>query len=334
MANAPHRRALVTGATGGLGLAVVEALTEAGYAVRATGRDASAKARLEALGAEVALADLTAAGVVEALCAGMDAVFHAAALSSPWGPDAVFQAVNVTATGALLAAAKAAGASSFIFVSSPSIYTRPKDQLGLTEADLPTDRPMNAYAATKGEAERLVLAANAPGFATVAIRPRAIVGPDDKVLLPRVLRLVAGGRFPVMRRGAAMIELTDVRDAAHAMLLADQRRESAAGRPFNISGGRPISMRDLALRLGEALGRPLTLVPVSVGVTMAAAALMQAVCKILPGQPEPPLTPYSVAALAWSQTFDLTQARAVLGYEPRYDAVETAAAMARAGAAA
>ena len=333
MADAPVRRALVTGATGGLGLAVVEALSEAGYAVRATGRDAAARPRLETLGAEVILADLTAAGVAERLCAQSDAVFHVAALSSPWGPDAVFRAVNVTATETLLAAARAAGASSFIFVSSPSIYTRPRDQLGLTEADPPTDRPMNAYAATKGEAERLVLAANAPDFATVAIRPRAIVGPDDKVLLPRVLRLVARGRFPVMRKGAAMIELTDVRDAAHALLLADQRREAAAGRPFNISGGRPVSVRDLALRLGEALGRRLTLVPVSVGVTMAAAAAMQAVCKILPGRPEPPLTPYSVAALAWSQTFDLTQARAVLGYEPRFDPLETAAAMARTGAA-
>ena len=46
---------------------------------------------------------------------------------------------------------------------------------------------------------------------------------------------------------------------------------------------------------------------------------------------EPPLTPYSVAALAYSQTFDLTQARRDLGYEPRFDPLETAIAMARAG---
>lgn len=332
MEGAGPRRALVTGATGGLGLGLVEALVEAGYRVRATGRDAAAKGRLEALGAEVVFADLGALGMAERLCDGIDAVFHAAALSSPWGRPEVFRAINVTATERLLAAAREAGASSFVFVSSPSIYTRPKDQIGLTESDPPTDRPMNAYAATKAEAERLVLAANAPEFATVAIRPRAIVGPDDKVLLPRVLRLVARGRFPVMRRGAAMIELTDVRDAARAMLLADQRRERAAGRPFNISGGRPVSVRDLALQLGDALGKPLTLVPVSVGVAMAAAAAMQAVCKILPGYPEPPLTPYSVAALAWSQTFDLAQAREVLGYEPRYDPLETATAMARSAA--
>lgn len=324
------RQALVTGATGGLGLAVVGALSAAGYAVRATGRDASALPRLESMGAEVRLADLTDPPVAATLCEGVDAVFHAAALSSPWGRPEVFRAINVTATQTLLATAKTAGADSFVFVSSPSIYTRPRDQVGLTEADPMAVRPMNAYAATKGQAERLVLAANAPGFATMAIRPRAIVGPDDKVLLPRVLKLVDGGRFPVMRGGAALIELTDVRDAARALVLADQRRATVAGRPFNISGGRPVAVRDLALSLGEALGRPLTLVPVSVSVAMAAASVMQAVCNLLPGHPEPPLTPYSVAALAWSQTFDLTQAREALGYQALHDPMETAAAMARA----
>lgn len=329
MSQLQPRRALVTGATGGLGLAVVEALRAEGYAVRATGRDPAARARLEALGAEVALADLTDAASAARLCEGIDAVFHAAALSSPWGSDAAFKAINVTATQTLLTAAREAGGDSFVFVSSPSIYTRPKDQVGLTEADPPSDRPMNAYAATKGEAERAVLAANAPRFATVAIRPRAILGPDDKVLLPRVLRLVERGRFPVMRGGRALVELTDVRDAARALVLADIHRAAAAGRPFNISGGKPVTVRELALRLGEALDRPITLVPVSTGAIMAAAAVMQAVCKILPGRPEPPLTPYSVAALAWSQTFDLAQARAVLRYEPRHDPMETAVAMAR-----
>jgi nucleoside-diphosphate-sugar epimerase len=283
------------------------------------------------MGAEVMLADLTAPGVAELLCGGAEAVFHVAALSSPWGPGEVFRTVNVTATQTLLAAARAAGADSFVFVSSPSIYTQPRDRVGLTEADPPAARPMNAYAATKGEAERCVLAANAPGFATVAVRPRAIVGPDDKVLIPRVLRLVEKGRLPVLRAGRALVELTDVRDAAIALLRAAERREAAAGRAFNISGGRPVMVRDLALRLALAMDRPIRLAPASVGLAMAAAAAMEAVCKRLPGRPEPPLTPYSVAALAYSQTFDLTQARAVLGYEPRHDALETAAAMVRAG---
>lgn len=330
MAGGATRRALVTGATGGLGLAVVEALAAEGYAVRASGRDPAARTRLEALGAEVVLADIVEPGTPRRLCEGMDAVFHAAALSSPWGLPELFRRVNVTATARLLEAARAAGADAFVFVSSPSIYARRRDQLGLTEADPPAARPMNAYAATKGEAERLVLAANAPGFATVAVRPRAIVGPDDKVLLPRVLRLVRTGRFPVMRGGRALVELTDARDAARALMLADARRSSVGGQAFNVSGGRPVAVRDLVLRLGDALDRPVRLRPVPVELAMAAAGLMEAVCGLLPGRPEPPLTAYGVAALAYSQTFDLTRAREGLGYAPRHDPLETAAALARA----
>ena len=46
------RRVLVTGATGGLGLATVALLRSDGYAVRATGRTLSAAGRLTAMGAE------------------------------------------------------------------------------------------------------------------------------------------------------------------------------------------------------------------------------------------------------------------------------------------
>lgn len=327
-----QRRALVTGATGGLGLALVEGLVQAGYTVRATGRDGTARQRLERCGAEVALVDLTEPDAARRLCDGVDAVFHAAALSSPWGAEAAFRRINVEATERLLAAAREGGSDAFVFVSSPSVYARPRDQLNLTEDDPPAARPMNAYAATKGEAERRVLAANAPGFSTIAVRPRAIVGPDDRVLLPRVLRLVRQGRFPVMRGGRALLELTDVRDAVQALLLADARRARAAGRVYNVSGGRPVAVRDLALGLAEALDRPIRLVDLPAGLVMAAAAVLEAACKLTPGRPEPPLTPYGAAALTYSQTFDLTRARNELGYAPRHDPLATAAAVARAGA--
>lgn len=327
------RRALVTGATGGLGLSLVQTLREAGYVVRVTGRDRAMRPRLEAAGAEVVLADLTAAGAADGLCRGMEVVFHAAALSSPWGRPAAFRAINVEATERLLEAAQRCGADGFVFVSSPSIFARPRDQLTLRDDDPPASPPMNDYAATKLEAERLVRAADAPGFATVSIRPRAVVGPDDKVLLPRVLRLVRRGRFPLLNGGGALIELTDVRDACRALLLADERRGAAHGRAFNVSGGRPTPVRVLVERLAAAIDRPIRFVPLPTGAVMAVAAVAEVACRLAPGRPEPPLTPYSVAALAFSQTFDLSGAEAALGYRPMHDPLESAEAVARAWAA-
>ncbi|WP_292027391.1 NAD-dependent epimerase/dehydratase family protein [Brevundimonas sp. UBA2416] len=321
------RRALVTGATGGLGLTLTQALLDDGYTVRAAGRSPVAIKRLRDMGAEAIAGDLFELGP-DALCRGIDVVFHAAALSSPWGPDADFQRANVDLTRDLLDAAERSGVGSFVFVSSPSVYARWADQSGLTEDTSWPDRPLNAYSRTKGEAERLVLAADAPGFRTVAIRPRAIIGPDDAVLLPRILRLVKRGRFPLFRDGRALVEMTDVRDAARAIRLADLHREAAGGQAINITGGQALPVRDLIDRLARALDVEVRIIPVPLALGQVLSVGADALCRILPGQPEPVLTPYTLSTLAWSQTFDLGKARRLLSYEPAHDAVETALAVA------
>lgn len=322
-----RRRALVTGATGGLGLALCEALRDAGYAVRATGRSEAPRDRLSAMGAEFVRGDLLEIDLAS-LSSSIDVVFHAAALSSPWGPRAAFRRINVDATANLLVAARKAGASAFVFVSSPSIYAAMKDQPRLTEASPLPARCLNAYAATKRTAEELVLAANAPEFRTTSIRPRALIGPDDTVLLPRILALVSRGWFPLFRGGRALVELTDVRDAAQALLLADQNIDRAGGKAVNISGGRSMPVIDLARNLGDALARKLRLQPIPMFAARALAQTMETICGALPGRPEPKLTTYGIATLAYTQTFDLSRARDLLGYEPRHDAVATARSLA------
>lgn len=318
------RHALVTGATGGLGLTLVPTLLAAGYRVRATGRSAAALDRLAAMGAEPRAADLTDPHALPALCAGVNVVFHAAALSSPWGPFETFERINVTATRHLLSAAATAGCDGFVFVSSPSIYAAPRDRIDLTESSAPWEPAMNAYAATKLAAERLVLRANGTRMKTVAIRPRAVMGPDDSVLLPRLLRIVQRGRFPLINGGRALVELTDVRDACRALLLADQHRAAAGGQAINISGGKPVSIRALVEALGEVAGRPIRFRPLSVRVAMRAAGVLETVYGLLPGRPEPPVTRYGVAMLAFSQTFDLARAHSLLGYTPAHDPVASA----------
>ncbi|WP_332676502.1 NAD-dependent epimerase/dehydratase family protein [Brevundimonas sp.] len=322
------RKALVTGATGGLGLALVRALLDAGYAVTATGRSAPNRKRLEDMGATVVIADLLTADLAALVKEG-DVVFHAAALSSPWGREADFRRINVDATAALMEAAAQAGCDAFVFVSSPSVHSAFRDQTGLTEESEPPARALNAYARTKREAERRVLNADRPSFRTVVVRPRALIGPDDRVLLPRILGLVRRGVLPVLRNGAARIDLTDVRDAARALVLADIHRHAVGGQAVNISGGRPVGILDFSLRLSAALGIEPRLVPMPMSLMRGAARAFETIYGAWPGRPEPPLTSYTLATLAYSQTFDLTFARTRLGYEPRHDAVETALALAR-----
>ena len=324
------RRALVTGATGGFGIALVQALLAQGYQVRATGRNLAAGARLRQAGAEFMAAELTEPAILPALVSGIDLVVHAAALSSPWGRDEDFQLINVTVTAALLAAAQATACDQFIFISTPSVYSEPLDRLGLTEGSPVAKKFANAYAASKYAAERLVLAANQAGFSTMALRPRALVGPDDTVLLPRLMRVARRGKFPLFRQGQALIELTDVRDAAAAVLAAAARPQQTSGRIFNISGGAPLPVAEaLALVFAAFDLRPKYL-PLPYAPIASLLRLAEIICARLPSRPEPPATAYTLSTLAFSQTFDLRAARKDLGWQPRFSPAE---AIARTAAA-
>ncbi|RYF92818.1 MAG: NAD-dependent epimerase/dehydratase family protein, partial [Caulobacteraceae bacterium] len=74
------RRLLITGATGGLGLALVAAARARGDAVVATGRSVAAQGRIEGLGAHFVAADLAEPATdLRALVRGCDSVIHAAA---------------------------------------------------------------------------------------------------------------------------------------------------------------------------------------------------------------------------------------------------------------
>lgn len=307
------RRALVTGATGGLGRTLVPLLVTAGYDVRATGRDVAIGATL---GVPFVRADLVN-DRLDGLVEGIDCIFHLAALSSQWGRPAAFEAANVAATRRLLAAARGACARRFVFTSTPSIYAASRDRLDLTERD-PAAQPFaNDYAATKYAAERIVLDACDGAMATVAIRPRAIVGPHDSVLLPRLMRAARSGRVRLPRGGTALIEITDARDVAAALIAADTM-DAAVGKVFNIAGGQPRELRELLRIIFATMQRPLKIEHISTTAAMAAAGLVEGVARLLPGRPEPPLTRYMVKTLGWSQTFDLSAARQMLGWSPTY----------------
>lgn len=305
-------RVLVTGATGGIGLALVQALVAAGCEVVATGRKPAAGARLAAAGAEFRAADLTRDPLAP-LLEGVDIVYHLAARSAPWGPRQAFEADNVGATERLLDAAAAAGVRRFVFTSTPSIYAERRDRLDLTETSPVAAVFSGHYARTKYQAERRVLARNAPGFATVALRPRAVVGPDDAVLLPRIARVAARGWTPMPRGGEALVELTDVRDVVSALLAAG-RPDAPSGVAINLSGGQPRRFGDLVASVCGLLNTPYRPIVVPEPVLYGGARLAE-VAAGLTGR-EPAVTRHSAMVISWSQTFDLAGAERLLGWRP------------------
>ncbi|KAF1053427.1 MAG: 2-alkyl-3-oxoalkanoate reductase [Stenotrophomonas maltophilia] len=309
---------LVTGATGGLGRVLIAALRAQGRTVLASGRNPAIGAELAGDGVRFVAADLVRDDL-RPLLDGVGSVFHLAALSSPWGAEQRFIDINLKATQRLLAAAQASGCRRFIFTSTPSIYTRARHQYALTEDSPLPSRLINAYARTKYAAERQVRGAARPDFATVSLRPRAILGPHDSALLPRLLRAAQRGVMPLPGFGRALIEPTDARDVASALLLAEARAEALSGQVFNLGGGQGVPLAELAQAVFQRLGRPVRTLGLPAPLVLGLATLLETQARLRPNAPEPLLTRYGAMVLGWSQTFDLSAARQQLGWQPTFN---------------
>ncbi len=319
---------LITGATGGLGIALVEYFLAKGFEIIATGRNLKNGEKLKTMGAQFIACELSDLEPFFHAVDNIDFIIHAAALSSPWGRWQDFYETNFLATQNILELAQRHKIKGLVFVSSPSVYARDIDQVGLKETDAPNPSPLNHYAKTKLMAEEIVLAANNKDFSTSIIRPRAIIGPNDTVLLPRFLRLINKGRFPLFNSGDAIIEPTDVRDVANAIGLM-VTNQNAAGQIFNISGGKSKKFRDMISELANSMDRKVRFLPIEYKKALGLIGFIEWICSILPNRPEPPITKYSLTVLSFSQTFDLSKAKTILGYEPQYDAFETAIKIAK-----
>ena len=304
------RLALVTGATGCLGQHLVGKLLDEGYLVRASGRNHAIGACLHGGATEFVAGDLQDTRLVRQLCSGVDVVFHCAALSSPWGPHRAFRAANVEVTRSLTDAALAAGCRRFVHVSSPSIYFDFADRLAIRESDPLASRFANHYAASKAEAEEVVLAAADMGLSTTILRPRGIYGEFDTALAPRLLEMARSGRVPLLRGGTALVDVTYAGNVADAMVLSD--RPDAPGGIYNITNGEPLTVRDLLSQTFQALGRDVRLVEVPYGPLSTLAGGWEWTAAAL-GLAEPRLLRYTMGVMAYSQTLNISAARRDLG---------------------
>jgi nucleoside-diphosphate-sugar epimerase len=310
---------LVTGATSGLGRNAVTSLAARQQPVRGTGRNLRAGEALRGQGIEFVPADLATAGAREfdRLLDGVDTVWHCAALSSPWGRYDDFYAANVVATTRLAQAAARRGIRRFVHISTPSLYFDYRHRTGIPETFRPA-RWVNHYASTKAQAEASirVIAAQHGGTTFALLRPRGIFGPHDRVLFPRILRILRErqGRLPLPRGGDARFDLTYVDNVVHAMQLATTAENLPTGAAFNITNGEPVVLRDMLAAMLTSLNIPFRIVGLPYAALDAAARVMEAGAA-LSGK-EPAFTRYSIGALNYDMTLDVEKAQRLLGYQP------------------
>jgi nucleoside-diphosphate-sugar epimerase len=310
-------KVLITGATGFLGGALARRLHGMGTRVTALGRDQRALSVLEAQHIHAVRADLVDTQTIVRLCRDQEIVFHCGALSSPWGKSGDFYNANVAGTENIIRGCEEGHVNRLVNVSTPSIYFGYKPRFNVREDAVLPKKPANEYARTKLMAEARIDAACQRGLSVITVRPRAIFGPGDRAILPRLFERLQKGDLRIIGSGKNLADLSYVENVVDALLLCAEAPAPALGKKYNITNGEQVILWGLIQRAAHALGLPVPQKHIPYPVADFLARMFEIVYSMLPGRPEPPLTRYSVGILAIGFTLDISAARRDLGYRPR-----------------
>ncbi len=307
-------RALVTGATGLVGVHLVERLREEGWRVRALVRPTSRTALLRGWGVDLAVGDLGDRAALREACEGADVVFHCAARPPLGGTREEFFRDNVRGTINALDAALEAGVERFVHVSTVDVYGY-GDHDGADERT--PFRPDGLYSESKIEAERAVARYyEEKGLPCVILRPCLIYGPHDRHLLPAVMGLLSRGRTPLVSGGRVLLDVVYAGDVAEALWRAARSR-AAVGQAYNITDGARRTLREVVETFARALGREPRFLRVPYGPAYALARLVSALGPRLGASVPPYLRWEVVKAMGHHRHFSIAKAQEELGYEPR-----------------
>jgi nucleoside-diphosphate-sugar epimerase len=288
------RIVLVTGGAGFIGSHLTDALLERGFAVRVLDNLHAGGRRNLNPRAEFTEADIRERAAIEPVFAGVDCVFHTAALPrvglSIERPLET-HLVNVVGTLNVLLAARAAGVRRVVYSGSSSVYgEQPQSPLSETM----TPNPLSPYALQKLMGEEYArLFHRLYGLGAVSLRYFSVYGPRMDLegayatVIGAFIRARLQGRpLEIRGDGGQRRDFTHVRDVVRANLAA-MDCALGDGSAVNVGRGRALSVN----RIAELVGGP--------RVNVAPR----------PGEPRDTLA-------------DLTRSRAILGWSPEVDTEE------------
>lgn len=289
-------RYLVTGGAGFIGSNIAQALLARGEQVRVLDNFSTGKREnLRDLSGDLEIieGDITQLATVREAMAGVDYVFHEAAIASVQSSvddPVATDRVNVGGTLNVLWAAQAAGVRRLVYAASSAAYESGSER---KREDMRV-RPVSPYGVSKLAGEFYCSAFyHVYGLETVALRYFNVFGPrqdpdsEYSAVIPRFIRALLNGQQPhIFGDGEQTRDFTFVANVVAGNLLALEV-PNAVGHIYNIATGRPISLNDLAQTLGEILQVPV----------------------------QPTYAPARPGDIRHSSA-DIAQARTVLGYLP------------------
>jgi nucleoside-diphosphate-sugar epimerase len=267
---------LVTGATGFVGRALVDALR------RSPGRTVTAAVRREVAieGVRTSrVGDLGPETDWRDALSRCDSVVHLAArvhmmADSARDPLAEYRRVNVAGTVELARQAAAAGVRRFVHLSSIKVNGEETHPGGaFREEDPPA--PVDPYGISKAEAEEALLSlAGTTGMEVVIIRPPLVYGPGVRANFLTMTRWLARGvPLPlgaVDQNRRTLVALDNLID----LVITCMDHPAARNQLFLAGDAEDLSTAELLRRTAAALGVPARLVPVPTPLLTAGAAIL------------------------------------------------------------
>jgi dihydroflavonol-4-reductase len=310
--NSDGRAVLVTGASGFIGSAVVRALIQQGYRVRALIEPGRSDDNLAGLSVERVAGDIRDPAVLDEAIDEISTVFHLAAVYRFWAADPdLFYDVNVGGTMNVIRAVERAKCRRLVYTSTVGTigvaeHGRPASEDSLVRFD----HLFGHYKRSKYLAEHEVLRAGARGLPVVLVHPTFPVGEGDSAPTPtgRTIVEFLNGRIPGYVDTA--LNVVHVDDVARGHVLAAQLGE--LGRSY-VLGGENMSLRMMLATLAEICGLRAPRVRLSPSMVLPivrSAEWFEA--KVLRREPTLPSEPVRMATTRME--YDDSRARTELGY--------------------
>ena len=303
------RRAFVTGATGFVGLNLVQDLLARGWDVTALHRPSSDISLLSRFSATRVIGSLTDAGrLVAAIPPGTDTIFHVAGNTNMWRKRNAEQTRdNIDGTNNIVEAAIGHGVRRLIVTSSISAYGAVTGVVTETNPSLAANSWIN-YDRTKYAAQEIARAATARGLEVVIMQPGAIIGAYDIGTWSRLFPLVRDGKLPGIP--SANLSFTHVREVTAAHIAAADRGENGGA---YLLAGTAGTMLELIQTIAALLGKPAPTKATPAWMLRAIARVADAASNFT--NKEPVITPEMAAGLGGNMTVDCTKAKTQLGYQ-------------------
>jgi dihydroflavonol-4-reductase len=305
-------RAFITGASGFIGRALVEASLQKKWEVRVLQhtRPLDRKSTHEQNYAFVE-GDITNPDSLEGLFDGVDLCFHcAAALGASLLSESDFFRINAEGTQNVLMAAKDAGVPKVLHFSSAGVLGSVEGDEAADEEHVPN--PQNSYDRSKFEGEKIARRFADQGMDIIIVRPGWVYGPGDRRTF-KLIKAIAKKRFALVTKGAALQTPIHIDDLVKGVFLCAEK--GRGGQIYHLAGSEVLTIKNIVTTIASVTGSKIPPVSLPLVPVKMAASILESVYILF--KKEAPLTRGKLSFFIHPKPLSIQKAKRELGYAPK-----------------